>query len=79
MSPGFTLPRSIKAPSGSPMSSRIPSSASFFSSQVKRSWPAGTGVWVVKTVCWRAFSRATFRVSPFAIPSRISSSTKKAQ
>ena len=47
-----------------PNSSRSGPRCSSIRPPSKRSWPAGTGVWVVKTVCWATSRRASSKLRP---------------
>ncbi len=52
--------------------------AKSINSGVKRSWPASTGVWVVKMHCARVAASASENFCPAASFSRINSSVRKA-
>ena len=60
---GSTRPRPINCSKEIPSSSRSGPRCSSIRLRSKRSWPAGTGVWVVKTVCWATSRRADRRSS----------------
>ncbi len=76
---GSTRPRPINCSVEMPSSSRSGPRCSSISPRSKRSWPAGTGVWVVKTVCWATSRRAASKVMPSSFISvRMASSVAKA-
>ncbi len=61
---GSTRPRPISCSKEMPNSSRKGPRCSSIKARSKRSWPAGTGVWVVKTVRWATSRKAASKLMP---------------